>query len=289
MEYAYDDFCLSQFAAALGKEKDRDQFLSRSRNYQNLFNAKTGFMQGRRSDGAWETPFDEFRWGEPYTEGNAWQYLWFVSHDPEGLARLLGGWQAFAQKLDHIFTMPPVFHVGVDGLIMHDMNEMVEEEMGQYHHGNEPMQHVPYLYAFVGQPWKTQSRVREIMRRLYRATPAGLSGDEDTGQTSAWFLFSALGFYPVCPSRPVYVLGSPLFTKALIRLANGKSFVVEASSNSPANVYIQSVELNGVSLGRSWISHDEIMKGGTLRLMMGPQPNKKWASTKESVPESLTR
>lgn len=269
LEYAYDDFCLSQFASAVGNEKDRARFLERSARYKNVFNPATGFMQGRLESGAWKEPFDPLEWGREFTEGNAWHHTWFVPQDPEGLIALLGGKEAFIAKLDRLFELPPGHRAGAPKEILHDMREMVRADMGQYHHGNQPSHHIPYLYAIAGAPWKTEARVRAIMDNLYGTGPRGLIGDEDNGELSAWYLFSAMGFYPSCPGRPEYTLGSPLFKKMTLDLPQGKTLIIEAINNSPKNVYVQAVSLNGREVKGPYLNHADIAAGGTLRFVMG--------------------
>ena len=276
LEYAYDDYCVAQMARALGKQDDYATFLQHSKNYRNLFDASTGFMRGRNSDGKWVEPFDPLAWGGVYTEGNAWQWLWSVQQDIPGLIQLLGGKDGFIQKLDTLFSTTNEFKVGGYGEVIHEMTEAKMQNMGQYAHINEPVHHVIYLYDYVGQPWKTQKWAHEVMDKLYKPGPDGWLGDEDNGQTSSWYIFSALGFYPVTPGQPVYALGSPLFDRATIHLENGKMFTVEAVKNSPTDIYVQSVSLNGQALDRPWITHFEIMNGGVLRFRLGPLPNKSW-------------
>ncbi len=274
LDYAYDDFCLSQFAGAMGKEKDQKRFLERSKNFKNIFNPKTGFMQGRLSNGGWLEPFSPFEWGSEFTEGNSWQHSFFAPHAVEELISLMGGKKDFEKRLDTLFALPPGHLIGNPKKIYHDMHEMVRAKMGQYHHGNQPSHHIAYLYNYTDAPWKTQARVREIMARLYQNTPGGLIGDDDNGEMSAWYIFSAMGFYPLCPGKPEYEIGSPLFRKLTLQLADGKNLTVEAVNNSPANVYVQSIEWNGSLLQRTKIYHAELIKGGTLRFVMGNSPKK---------------
>lgn len=276
LEYAYDDFCVAQMARALGHPDDYKTFLQHSQNYHKLYDASTGFMRGRNSDGQWITPFDPLAWGGVYTEGNAYQWLWSVQHDVAGLIELVGGRQKFLDRLDSLFTMTPDFKVGGYGKVIHEMTEAKYANTGQYAHINEPVHHVLYLYDYAGQPWKTQKWTREIMSRFYKPGPAGWLGDEDTGQMSSWYVFSALGFYPVNPGQPVYALTSPLFDRASIHLENGKTFTVETSKQAPTDQYIQSARLNGKGIDRCWITHEEILRGGVLSLRLGPSPNTKW-------------
>jgi predicted alpha-1,2-mannosidase len=279
LEYAYDDFCVAQFARALGHDAEYRTFLEHSRNYRNLYDASTGFMRGRNSDGGWVAPFDPLDWGGVYTEGNAYQWLWSVQHDAAGLIELLGGREKFLARLDALFTMTPEFKVGGYGKVIHEMTEAKMANTGQYAHINEPVHHVIYLYDYAGQPWKAQRWTREIMDRFYRPGPAGWLGDEDTGQMSSWYIFSALGFYPVNPGQPVYALTSPLFDRASIHLENGRTFTVETAKKAPADLYIQSARLNGKPIDRCWITHEEILRGGVLSLRLGPAPNTQWGTS----------
>lgn len=276
LEYAYDDFCVSQMARALGKTSDYELFKEHSKNYKNIFDPKTGFMRGRNRDGAWVEPFDPLAWGGVFTEGNAWQWLWSVQHDVAGLMDLLGGREAFLQKLDTLFSMTNEFHVGGYGKVIHEMTEAKLADTGQYAHVNEPVHHVIYLYNYAGQPWKTQQWTRAIMDRFYRPGPSGWLGDEDTGQMSSWYVFSSMGFYPVNPGQPVYALTSPVFDQASIHLDNGRTFAVESVKSAPGDVYVQSASLNGKSLDRCWITHEEILQGGVLRFKLGATPNRRW-------------
>lgn len=289
LEFAYDDFCVSKMAQALDNKEDYELFTDRALNYQNVFDPATGFMRGRNHDGSWIEPFSPIEWGGAYTEGCAWQYLWSVQHDVQGLIDLMGGRDAFVKKLDALFSTPSDFEVGSYGRVIHEMREMARAKMGQYAHGNEPVHHVIYLYNYAGQPWKTQRLVRKVLNELYGPGPDGLCGDEDNGQMSAWYLFSALGFYPVCPGEPYYVIGSPIFNKATVHLPDDRKFVVIAHNNSESNMFIQSAKLSGEEHTRTWISHSSITNGGQLELVMGPRPNKKWGIRAEDTPFSLTK
>ena len=288
LEYAYDDFCILQMAKELGLQDDIDQFSDKPFNYKNVFDRDTKFMRGRRADGTWYEPFDPLEWGGPFTEGNAWHYTWSVFQDVKGLKNLMGGDKPFIEKLDEVFKTPSEFKVGSYGHVIHEMTEMVLSNMGQYAHGNQPIQHMPYLYNYTGQPWKTQKWVREIMNNLYNPTPDGYCGDEDNGQMSAWYVMSAMGFYPVTPGHPTYVLGSPLFNKVTLSLPNGNTFVIEAPDNSPGNYYVDKVELNGDRYEYNWISHEDIMKGGKLTFYMSDKPNKKRGTEEKFHPFSLS-
>ena len=278
LEYAYDDACVSRLAGELGKTAESRALAARAQNYRNVFDPSTSFMRGRKADGSWREPFDPLAWGGVYTEGNAWQWLWSVQHDVPGLIQLLGGREALIRRLDELFSMTSDYKVGGYGHVIHEMAETKLENMGQYAHINEPVHHVIYLYDYAGQPWKAQRWVHEVMSRLYKPGPDGWLGDEDTGQMSAWYVFGAMGFYPVNPGRPIYALGTPLFDRLTIHLENGKTFTVEAVRERADDFYVQSASLNGEPLNRPWISHSEIVGGGMLRFVLRPQPNEKWAT-----------
>ena len=284
LEFAYGDYCVACMARAQGKADDVAKFTGGAKNYANIFDAATGFMRGRKQSGAWVEPFDPTRWGGPYVEGAAWHYLWSVQHDVPGLIKLLGGRQAFAAKLDAMLSVAPDFKVGGYKRVIHEMREQKLARMGQYAHPNEPVHHVLYLYNYVGQPWKTQRRVREVQSRLYGTGPDGLLGDEDNGQLSAWYIFSAMGFYPVCPGQPIYAIGSPEFEKVTIHLPNGKEFVVRAPGNSEVNRYVQKALLNGEPHGKTWFDHKTLAAGGEFTLQMGPKPNREWGNRPEDAP-----
>lgn len=292
LEYAYDDFCAAQLAHAIGDNADAETFAKHAMNYTNLFDPKIGFMRGRKADGSWDEPFYPDEWGGPFTEGDSWQWTFSVMQNEPGLVKLMGGEQAFADKLDAVFAAPPTLRAGTYGRPIHEMIEMAAISMGQYAHGNEPVHHLLYLYDYAGQPWKAQVRLRQAMTLLYQATPDGLCGDEDTGQMSAWYVFSALGFYPVCPGDTNYFIGSPLFDRATLHLSNGKTFDISAKHNGPQEFYIQSAELNGKSFDRTFISHEQITSGGGLQFEMGSAPNERWgvasqpASPLASLPET---
>jgi predicted alpha-1,2-mannosidase len=274
LEYAYNDFCLWQLGKALGKPVEvQNKYRDRALNYRNLFDSSVGFMRGKKADGTWQTPFMPDSWGGVFTEGCSWHWTWCVFHDAAGLSGLFGGDRQMADRLDSVFTALPTFENSYYGSVIHEIAEMVVGDMGQYAHGNQPIQHMIYLYNHVGQPWKAQTRLREVMDRMYRPGPALYCGDEDNGQTSAWFVFSAMGFYSVTPGVPQYAMGSPLFRKVTLNLENGQKFIIEAPNNSADNVYVQSATLNGRPLTRTWIGHDEILKGGTLRFEMSKTPN----------------
>ena len=242
LEYAYDDWCIYKFGKALGKsEKELKPFLARAYNYKNVFDPETKLMRGRNKDGKFQTPFSPLKWGDAFTEGNSWHYTWSVFHDPQGLINLMGGKQNFNQMLDSVFNVPPLFDDSYYGGVIHEIREMQIMNMGNYAHGNQPIQHMIYLYGYSGQPWKTQYWIREVMDKLYNAHPDGYCGDEDNGQTSAWYVFSAMGFYPVCPGSNQYVLGVPYFDKLTLHLENGKSLTVTAKGNSDNTRYVNAM------------------------------------------------
>jgi predicted alpha-1,2-mannosidase len=288
LEYAYDDSCIARFAQALGKDDIAEKYFARSQNWTNVFDPSTGFMRGRNADGSWVTPFGEKEQNSinfnEYTEANAWQYNFFVLQNIPGLIAKLGGDDKFVARLDEMFdtkeTIPNLAMIpDVTGVI------------GMYSHGNEPDHHVAYLYNYAGQPWKTQARVRQVANTLYTNTPDGICGNDDCGQTSAWYVFTALGFYPVDPVSGKYILGSPLVGKAIIKLDSkyyqGRSFTVVAKHNSAKNMYVQSATLNGKPYTRSWISQAEIAAGGKLVLVMGPNPNTAFGSAPADRPPGI--
>lgn len=289
LEYAYDDFCGYTLAKQIGDEKFANAFHPKINNYKNVFNPATKFMQGRDNLGRWSKDFDPVEWGGPFTEGNAWHWVWSVFHDINGLINLLGGNQEFCSKLDSVFTVPNTVKVGTYGNMIHEMKEMVVANMGQYAHGNQPIQHMPYLYNYAGQPWKSQQRVREVMHKLYNATENGYPGDEDQGQTSSWYVLSALGFYSVCPGTNQYVLGSPLFEKITITLEDGKKFVIKANHNNEYNVYIQKALLNNHLYNKNFITYQDINGGGVLQFEMSDQPNYKRGTAKSDLPFSFSK
>jgi predicted alpha-1,2-mannosidase len=283
LEYAYDDWCIAQMAKMLGKEEDAVLFSKRAENYRNLFDPSVGFMRGKLADGKWREPFDprQLVW-EDYTEATSWNYTWFVPQNVASLIELMGGDEKFIAKLDQMFAEK-------SGLLANipDLTGLI----GQYVHGNEPCHHVAYLYNDAGASWKTQERIRNVMTTLYNNKPDGICGNDDCGQTSAWYVLSALGFYPVNPASGVYAIGSPMVDKATIHLDpkyfKGKEFTIVAENNSPKNVYIQSATLNGKPLTRSWFTHDELAAGGELLLKMGPEPNRQWAQSVKDRPSAV--
>lgn len=290
LEYAYADFCVWKLAQDLGKpESEVELFKKRAFNFHNVFDNESGWMRGRNLDGSFQSPFNPFKWGDAFTEGNSIHYTWSVFHDIDGLVRLMGGKQNFISRLDTVFNLPPIFDDSYYGFPIHEIREMQIVNMGNYAHGNQPIQHMLYLYNYAGEPWKTQERVREVMNKLYAPTPDGYCGDEDNGQTSAWYVFSALGFYPVCPGTPEYVLGSPLFQKATIQLENGKKLVLEAPSNSSENIYIDEITLRGKRIEQNYFNHHDLQKGGVIHFKMTDEPNKKRGVKEESFPYSMSK
>lgn len=288
LEYAYDDFCGYQLAKAVKAPFYQGIFSKQMYNYRNVYDSTTGFMRGRNSEGKWLANFDPIEWGGPYTEGNAWHWVWSVFHDVQGLINLLGGNNNFIAKLDSVFTQPNTFKVGTYGRPIHEMTEMAVANMGQYAHGNQPIQHMIYLYNYAGEPWKTQYHAREVMKKLYSASENGYPGDEDQGQTSSWYVLSALGFYSVCPGTDQYALGSPLFTKVTITLENGKQLTIKANGNNSNNVYIQSATLNGVPYTKNYITHADIVNGGVLEFNMSDKPNTARGITNADKPFSVS-
>ena len=289
MEYAYDDFCGYALADMTNNKFYKDIFSRHMYNYRNVFDPSSGFMNGRNKKGEWKKDFDPYEWGGPFTEGNAWHYLWSVFQDPKGLIDLMGGEDNFNKKLDSVFSVPNKIVVGTYGGRIHEMTEMEVANMGQYAHGNQPIQHAIYLYNYSGQPWKAQSRLREVMSKLYNHTENGYPGDEDQGQTSSWYVLSALGMYSVCPGTDEYVVGSPIFKKATISLENGNKFVIEGKNNNEDNVYIERATFNGNDYTKNYIRYGEIMNGGILSLQMSKQPNKNKGTKKEDKPFSLSK
>ena len=303
LELAYDDWCIAQLANELGKKDDYELFMKRAGNYKNLWDPETQFMRPKKANGNWLEALNDneqeivkngehsyYKYFDPllvgrrpnrhYTESNAWQYIWSVQHDVQGLIDLFGSPDIFTKKLDTFFEMSPIIsppkYVGVVGTI------------GQYVHGNQPSHHVTYLYNYAGEPWKTQQRARQVTEELYRTGPGGICGNEDMGSLSSWYALSAMGFYPVTPGSISYAIGSPLFGEVNISVDKNKIFTIKALNNSKENKYIQSATLNGESMNRTWISHEEITAGGTLVFEMGAEPNKKWGTGKNSVPHSMS-
>lgn len=286
LEYAYDDFTIYQLGKALGKPKSEiDIYAQRSMNYKKLFDPETGLMRGKNKDGNFQAPFNPFKWGDAFTEGNSWHYSWSVFHDVDGLVQLMGGREAFVNKLDTVFDLPPVYDESYYKGVIHEIREMQIANMGQYAHGNQPIQHMIYLYNYAGAPWKAQYWLREVMDRMYKPTPDGYCGDEDNGQTSAWYVFSALGFYPVTPGVNQYVVGTPLFRKATVELQNGKRITINADGQGR---YVDKLGVKGRAIERNWLGHDELMQGATLDFRMSEQPNKTRGARPADAPYSFS-
>jgi len=289
LEYAYADFTIAKMAEKLGKTAMAKKYYEQSLNYKNVFDPSTNLMRGKNEDGSFQSPFNPLKWGDAFTEGNSLHYTWSVFHDVQGLIDLMGGNDAFIGQLDNVFNMPPDFDDSYYGKTIHEIREMQIVNMGNYAHGNQPVQHMIYLYNYAGAPYKTQEKIRDVLTKLYAATPDGYCGDEDNGQTSAWYVFSALGFYPVTPGVDQYVMGSPLFKKATLNLENGKAFSISAINNSEKNYYIQSVTLNKKDYSNNFLSYEAIQNGGELIFNMADLPNTNWGSKIEESPYSLSR
>jgi predicted alpha-1,2-mannosidase len=268
LDYVYGDFCIAQVAKALGKMDDYERFMARAQNYKLLFDPTVGFMRGRNEDGTWQEEFDPLTWGDPFCEGGAWQGSWAVPHDFPGLASLMGGEEAFVQRLDQLMAEEPIFKVGSYGLEIHEMSEMAAADLGQFAISNQPSFHIPYIFATLGALSKTQYWVRKTMARLFSSRMDGLPGDEDNGSMGAWYIWSAIGLYPLSPGIPEYVLGSPLFDKVTIQLENGRQWVIEAENNSSTNVYSKSIHRNNALWNHHSLPHEDIMKGGVLSFSM---------------------
>jgi predicted alpha-1,2-mannosidase len=289
LEYSYDDYAIYQLGKALGKPASAiDIYKKRAMNYRNLFDPSTGLMRGKNQDGSFETPFNPFKWGDAFTEGNSWHYTWGVFQDMQGLINLMGGRNQFIAKLDSVFTIPPVFDDSYYGEVIHEIREMQIVNMGQYAHGNQPIQHMLYLYDYAGEPWKTQYHVRDAMDKLYKATPDGYCGDEDNGQTSAWYVFSAMGFYSVTPASDQYALGAPLSKKLTINLEDGKKVIINAPNNSDNNIYVKSMTVNGKPYDFNWLSHKMLMQGAIINFDMSAQRNKQRGIKQVDFPYSLS-
>ena len=289
LEYAYNDFSIWKLAVELGRPKNEiNLFKNRANNYKNVFDSSTNFMRGKLENGDFQSPFIADAWGGAFTEGSSWHYTWSVLHDPQGLIDLMGGRKDFIKKLDEVFTAEPTSDFTYYGFKIHEILEMELLNMGQYAHGNQPIQHAIYFYNYAQQPWKTQQKIRYILDNLYGAEADGYCGDEDNGQTSAWFLFSSLGFYPVAPVTMEYVIGSPLFNYVEISLPNGKKFIIDSAENSDENIYIHNVKLNKKYYTKNWIHHNDITNGGRIIFNMKNTPNLNWGSSKSSVPYSMS-
>lgn len=290
LEYAYNDWCIYQLAKELKRpKKEIKLFEKRAMNYKNLFDPETKLMRGKNADGTFQTPFSPLKWGDAFTEGNSWHYSWSVFHDPQGLINLMGGDKVFVSMMDSVFAVPPVFDDSYYGFPIHEIREMTVMNMGNYAHGNQPVQHMIYLYNYAKQPWKAQYWLRQVMNRLYTPTPDGYCGDEDNGQTSAWYVFTALGFYPVCPGTDQYVIGAPLFRKATIHMESGKDVVINAPESSASNIYIQDMKVNGQEYTKNYFTHDALMNGATIDIQMGSKPNTSRGVSADDAPYSFTK
>ena len=289
LEYAYDDWCIYQLGRALGKSKKvLEPYRRNAYNYRNVFDKQTGLMRGRNADGTFERDFNPFKWGGVFTEGNSWHYTWSVFHDPQGLITLMGGREAFAQKLDSMFILPPVFDDSYYGYVIHEIREMQIMDFGNYAHGNQPVQHAIYLYDWCGQPWKAQFWTREVMDRLYSASPDGYCGDEDNGQTSAWYVFSALGFYSACPGTNEFALGSPLFKKVILHHADGGTTTLSAPANSRENRYIGALRVNGKTWSRNYLTTDQLKGNNRIDFDMQDKPNYSRGTESTASPYSFS-
>lgn len=287
LEYAYDDWCIYQLGKALGKSaKDLKPFAKRAMNYQKVFDKETKLMRGRLKNGKFMSPFNPLKWGDAFTEGNAWHYTWSVFHDPQGLIQLMGGKDAFNQMLDSVFILPPVFDNSYYGYTIHEIREMQVMDMGNYAHGNQPIQHAIYLYGYSGQPWKTQYWIRQVMDKLYTPAPDGYCGDEDNGQTSAWYVFSAMGFYPVCPGSGQYVLGTPYFKSMKLHLENGKEVDIQSEGKG---CYVDEMLLNGNSYQHNYLDMNSLMQGTQITYRLSEQPNLQRGTQEDDIPYSFSR
>lgn len=289
LEYAYNDWCIYKLAKELKRpKKEINMFAHRAMNYKNLFDKETLLMRGKNKDGKFMAPFSPLKWGDAFTEGNSWHYTWSVFHDPRGLINLMGGDDVFVGMLDSVFSVPPVFDDSYYGQVIHEIREMTVMNMGNYAHGNQPIQHMIYLYNYAKQPWKAQYWLRQVMDRLYTPTPDGYCGDEDNGQTSAWYVFSALGFYPVCPGTDQYVLGAPLFKKATVHFENGKTLEIKAPQNSRTNIYIKDMKVNGAEYSKNYVTHSLLQNGGVVDCVMSDTPNIERGIGMEDAPYSFS-
>ena len=287
LEYAYDDWCIYQFGKALGKsKKELKPFAKRAMNYEKVFDRESGLMRGRLLNGKFQSPFNPLKWGDAFTEGNAWHYTWSVFHDPEGLIRLMGGKEKFNQKLDSVFLLPPVFDNSYYGFTIHEIREMQVMNMGNYAHGNQPIQHAIYLYDDSGQPWKCQYWVRQVMDRLYTPTPDGYCGDEDNGQTSAWYVFSAMGFYPVCPGSGQYALGTPYFQSMKLHLENGQQVSIQSEGDG---CYVDDMQMNGKKYDLNYLDLNSLRQGAQISFRLSEKPNLQRGILESDAPYSFSK
>lgn len=289
LEYAFNDWSIYKLGKALNKpESEIGVYAKRAMNYKNLYDMETGLMRGKNKNGLFQTPFNPLKWGDAFTEGNSWHYTWSVFHDPQGLVDLMGGKKNFNHMLDSVFSVPPVFDESYYGFVIHEIREMQIMNMGNYAHGNQPIQHMIYLYNYSGEPWKTQYWTREVMDKLYTPNPDGYCGDEDNGQTSAWYVFSALGFYPVCPGTDEYILGSPLFKDVTLSFENGKKLRLTAPTNNAENRYVKSVKLNTINHTKNFFTHKQLQNGGSVVYDMANTPNKTRGVAEKDFPYSFS-
>lgn len=288
LEYAYNDWAIYTLGKKLGKpESEIDIYKKRALNYKNVYHPERKLMVGKDNKGVFNPNFDAVDWSGEFCEGNSWHWSFCVFHDPQGLINLMGGKKEFNAMMDSVFVIPGKLGMESRGMI-HEMREMQVMNMGQYAHGNQPIQHMVYLYNYSSEPWKAQYWIREIMNKLYTAGPDGYCGDEDNGQTSAWYVFSALGFYPVCPGTDEYIIGTPLFKSAKLHLENGKTITIKADNNQLDNRYIKEMKVNGKSQTRNFLTHDQLIKGANIQFQMSPVPNKQRGTTEKDVPYSLS-
>ena len=289
LEYAYDDWCIYQLGKALKKpKKEIEIFAKRAMNYKNLYDPEYKLMRGKNEDGTFQSPFNPLKWGDAFTEGNSWHYTWSVFHDPQGLIDLMGGKDGFNQMMDSVFILPPIFDESYYGAVIHEIREMQIMNMGNYAHGNQPIQHMLYMYNYSGQPWKAQHWIREVMDKLYTPAPDGYCGDEDNGQTSAWYVFSAMGFYPVCPGTDEYVLGTPYFKEMKLHLENGKTVTISAPNNGDDKRYISSMKLNGKEYTKNYLTHQDLLNGATISFKMDAKPNQQRGTKEADFPYSFS-
>lgn len=289
LEYAYNDWSIYTLGKAMGKsEAELAPYKKAALNYANVYNPARKLMCGREEQGAFNAEFVPENWSGEFCEGNSWHWSFCVFHDPAGLSKLMGGRDEMTEMMDSVFVLPSYLGLRSRGMI-HEMREMQVMDMGQYAHGNQPIQHMVYLYNWTGQPWKAQYWTREIMDKLYNPNADAYCGDEDNGQTSAWYVFSAMGFYPVCPGTKQYAMGSPLFQKILVKLENGKTIQIEAPDNNKQTRYVKDVKVNGKSVSRTWLEHDELTKGATIKFQMSSKPNKKRGTDEKDAPYSFTQ
>jgi predicted alpha-1,2-mannosidase len=289
LEYAYDDWTIYKLGQALGKpQKEIEVFAQRAMNYKNIFDPEHKLMRGKNQDGTFQLPFNPLKWGDAFTEGNSWHYTWSVFHDPEGLIDLMSGKQGFNQMLDSVFNISPLFDDSYYGGVIHEIREMQIMNMGNYAHGNQPIQHMIYLYDYSGEPWKVQYWVREVMDKLYTSAPDGYCGDEDNGQTSAWYVFSAMGFYPVCPGTNEYIIGSPLFKSVKLNLENGNQVVINADNNNKTNRYVSTMTVNEQAYSKNYLTHNTLLKGANIKFDMSLTPNKNRGINDSDFPYSFS-